>query len=166
MGGVSLQRAARAPGCSGNSNLSCQGPSQGQGLRWERKYLNGNKVNHFEEFIKFTLSRESPGALRWMCLQTHDASVPFGNFWKAIIFGIINLEGFFFFLTTGFGKKCNKMLLTCRAMETFNSGFCFWFCFVFSMNFERQRKTKGARTFVRLSFIMGRRVCLSRYSNL
>lgn len=48
-----------------------------------------------------------------MCLQAHDATVPFGNFWKAVIWGIINLEFFFFPLpTTGFGKKCNKMLLT------------------------------------------------------
>lgn len=40
-----------------------------------------------------------------MCLQTHDASVPFGNFWKAVIFGIINLEGFFFFLNYKLRKE-------------------------------------------------------------
>lgn len=59
----------------------------GEGLR--------NRVNDSAEFIKFTLAK-SRGALRGMCLQAHDATVPFGNFWKAAISGIINLEKNFF----------------------------------------------------------------------
>lgn len=45
-----------------------------------------------------------------MYQQAHDATVPFGNFWKAVIFGIINLE--YFFLNDRLWKECNKMLLT------------------------------------------------------
>ena len=75
----------------------------GKGLGWKQsKLLYG--VYNIHTF------RESHEALWLMCLQAHDATVPFGNFWKAVIFGIINL--FLFFLTTGFGKECSKMLLT------------------------------------------------------
>lgn len=56
--------------------------------------MNGNKINYFKEFIKLTL--RSRGPLWSMYQQAHDATVPFGNFWKAVIFGIINLEYFFF----------------------------------------------------------------------
>lgn len=62
-----------------------------------------------------------------MRLQAHDATVPFGNFWKAVIFGIINLEFFFFFfLTAGSGKECNNVINICHAMEIFRSGFFFF----------------------------------------
>ena len=50
-----------------------------------------------------------------MCPPVYDATVPFGNFWKAVIFGIINRVFFFFFFFNyrlWEGGQCSKMLLT------------------------------------------------------
>lgn len=152
---------------SGDSNLSCQGP----GLPWERKIFEWKQSKLLWGVYKIHTFRVSPGALWWMCLQAHDASVPFGNFWKAVIFGIINLECFlFFFLTTGFGKECNKMLLTYVVLWEHLIVFCFVLFQLHSLGktkliwtLERQRK-KRSRSFVDMLFTTWCWVCLSCYS--